>query len=88
MGGLFKLLAKELFSLGTLFFIIVPFVLSMTDDYAARNREFGKIKDTTENLIFSSLDGSPSFGGAGNFGGGRGGGGGYVSGRPIHIPQQ
>ncbi|QQG37224.1 MAG: hypothetical protein HYS17_05540 [Micavibrio aeruginosavorus] len=87
MGGLFKLLAKELFSLGTLFFIIVPFMLSMTDDYAARNSEFGKIKNTTENLIYGSLDGGPHFDISSGLGGGNGGGS-YVSGRPIRIPQQ
>lgn len=47
--GMIRIVAKELIFLGTLFFVIVPFVMSMTDDYAARHGA------TTPSAAFSSL---------------------------------
>lgn len=45
MRSLFRILSKELLTLATLFFVIVPFVMSMTDDYAAR-QHIGVLKQS------------------------------------------
>lgn len=84
MGSLFRILSKELFSLGMLFFVIVPFVMSMKDDYSAR-QHINTIKDQTHMVVSSTFDGAKNnFGFApSSFGSGH-----YVNGGPIHIPQQ
>ncbi len=45
MRSLFRILSKELIALATLFFVIVPFVMSMKDDYANR-QHFAVLKQT------------------------------------------
>ena len=89
MGSIFRVLYKELFSLGTLFFIIVPFVMSMTDDYSAR-QHMQSMKDQTQFAVastFSTAKNNFNFAAPGSSFG-SGGGGAYVNGGPIHIPQQ
>lgn len=85
MGTLFKLLRNELLSLGTLFFIIVPFVTSMINS----ERAPAGVQDfayKTESLITGSLDYTHGFNLPGSLGGGSSGGA-FVSGGPIHIPR-
>lgn len=89
MGSLFRVLYKELFSLGTLFFIIVPFIMSMKDDYSARTH-MQSIKDQTQSAVFSTFDGARnnfSFAAPGSGFSGSGKGGAYVNGGPIHMPR-
>ena len=85
MGYLFRVLSKELFSLGTLFFLIVPFVLSMTDDYAARQKA-SLMKNQAQASVMNTFQGAKA-----NFSfaapGFHSGKGSYVNGRPIHIPR-
>lgn len=89
MGSIFRVLYRELLSLGTLFFVIVPFVMSMSDDYSAR-QHLDSMKAQTHSAISSTYNGAKnnfSFA-APSMGMSSGGGGTYVSGGPIHIPQQ
>ncbi len=71
MRSLFRILSKELIALGVLFFVIVPFVMSMTDDYAGR-QHVAVLKQAGTNVT-----------GAFKSGGGKS----YVSGGPIHMPR-
>ncbi len=86
MGSIFRVLSKELFSLATLFFVIVPFVMANKDDYAAR-QHMNSISDQTQYAIASAYDGSKN-----NFAFAApnmrlsGGGGAYVNGGPIYMP--
>lgn len=87
MGSIFRVLSKELFSLATLFFVIVPFIMANKDDYAAR-QHMNSIKDQTHYAITSTYEGAKN-----NFafatphmrlsGGDNGA---YVNGGPIHMP--
>ena len=90
MGSLFRVLSKELFSLGTLFFVIVPFVMSMSDDYSAR-QHLSSLKDQTQFAVETTFNGSKdNFGFAQNSlsSGLTSSKGHYVNGGPIYFPQQ
>lgn len=89
MGSIFRVLSKELFSLTTLFFVIVPFIMANKDDYAAR-QHINNIKSQTQYAVYSTFDGAKNnfaFA-APNIGLGGGSGGAYVNGGPIHMPSQ
>lgn len=82
---MFKLLSKELFSLGTLFFVVVPFVMSMAGNQNAKNH-IENVKYQTSSFVQGGID---SFSGSlpsmslGSSGGGRY----YTNGGPIFIPR-
>ncbi len=86
MGSVFRVLFKELFSLTTLFLVIVPFIIANKDDYAAR-QHLNDLKGQTQYAIVSTFDGAknnfafaaPSM----TLGAGKGA---YVSGGPIYMP--
>ena len=90
MGSIFRVLSKELFSLATLFFVIVPFIMANKDDYAAR-QHINNIKDQTQYAIASSFDGARNnfaFAAPSTKFNASGGGRTYISGGPIHMPGQ
>ncbi len=87
MGSIFRVLSKELFSLATLFFVIVPFVMANKDDYAAR-QHMNSLKDQTHYAMtstFESAKNNYAFA-APNMRLSSGGGGAYVNGGPIYMP--
>lgn len=85
MGYLFRVLYKELFSLGTLFFVIVPFVMSMTDDYSNR-QQAADFKNQAQAAVENTFEGAKN-----NFSfthpGLSSSKGSYVTGGPIHMPR-
>lgn len=79
-----KLLSKELFSLGTLFFVVVPFVMSMTGEQNARNH-IENVKYQATSFVQGGID---SFSNSlPTMSVGSGGGGYYTNGGPIFIPR-
>lgn len=86
MGYIFRVLAKELFSLSTLFLIIVPFILMNKDDYAAKTN-ISDIKYHTQSSIMSTFDGAKNnFAFAAPNMAMKTGNSSYVSGGPIYMP--
>lgn len=89
MGYIFRVLAKELFSLSTLFLVIVPFILMNKDDYAARSH-LSNIKYQTQSSLMNTFEGAKNnfaFA-APNMSYGASGSSAYVSGGPIYLPTE
>ncbi len=86
MGYIFRVLAKELFSLSTLFLVIVPFILMNKDDYAAQTH-LANIKYHTQSSIISTFEGAKNnYAFAAPNMSYSAGGSSYVNGGPIHMP--
>ncbi len=80
-----KLLSKELFSLGTLFFVVVPFVMSMAGEQNARNH-IENVKYQATSFVQGGID-SFSSSLPGMSIGSSGGGSYYTNSGPIFIPR-